>query len=107
MSVTVIIDGGIPDNGMLADILSLTVFVLGTKKGIDLINSMPNVSCEITTTDFKIYTSSKFKDKFSDLNKDFKFAKLVNMLKQHFNELYKCNNILNSTQNIHIFVTRL
>jgi thiamine biosynthesis lipoprotein len=74
MSVTVIVDGSVPDNGMLADILSLTVFELGPEKGIDLINSIPNTSCEVTTTDFKVYTSTGFKDKFSDLNKDFKFA---------------------------------
>jgi len=75
MSVTVIVDGSVPNNGMLADILSLTVFELGPEKGIKFINSIPKVSCEVTTTDFKIYTSSSFKDKFSDLNKDFKFAK--------------------------------
>jgi thiamine biosynthesis lipoprotein len=74
MSVTVIVDGSIPNNGMLADILSLTVFEMGPKKGIDLINSIPKVSCEVTTTDFKVYTSLGFKDKFSDLNNDFKFA---------------------------------
>ncbi|MEY7999419.1 FAD:protein FMN transferase [Clostridium sp. Mt-5] len=74
MSVTVIIDGSVPDNGMLADILSLTVFGLGPQKGIDLINSMKNVSCEVTTTNYKIYTSVGFKNKFSNLNSDFKFS---------------------------------
>jgi len=74
MSVTVVIDGSIPDNGMLADILSLTVFGLGPEKGIDFINGIPNVSCVVTTTDFKIYTSSGFKGKISSLNKDFKLA---------------------------------
>ena len=73
MSVTVIIDGSVPNNGMLADILSLTVFELGPEKGINLINSIPNVSGEVTTTNFKVYTSAKFKDEFSNLNKDFKF----------------------------------
>ncbi len=74
MAVTVITNGSVPNNGMLADILSLTVFGLGPEKGIKLINSIPNVSCEVTTTDFKVYTSSGFKDKFSDLNKDFTLA---------------------------------
>ena len=74
MSVTVVVDGSVPNNGMLADILSLTVFGLGPEKGINLINSIPKVSCIVTTTDFKVYTSSGFKSKFSDLNKDFKFA---------------------------------
>ena len=74
MSVTVIVDGSVPSNGMLADILSLTVFELGPEKGVKFINSIANVSCEVTTTDFKVYTSLKFKDKFSNLNKDFKFV---------------------------------
>jgi len=74
MSVTVIVDGSVPNNGMLADILSLTVFELGPEKGINLINSMPKVSCEVTTTDFKVHTSSMFKNNFSDLNGSFKFA---------------------------------
>jgi len=74
MSVTVIVDGSMPDNGMLADILSLTVFGLGPQKGIELINSMPKVACLVTTTNFKIYTSSGFKDKISNLNKDFKLT---------------------------------
>ncbi|MCB2307210.1 FAD:protein FMN transferase [Clostridium estertheticum] len=74
MSVTVIVDGSVPDNGMLADILSLTVFGLGPDKGIKLINSMPNVSCIVTTTNFKIYRSSGFKDKIINLNEDFKFV---------------------------------
>lgn len=74
MSVTVIVDGSVQDNGMLADILSLTVFGLGPEKGIKFINSIPKVSCFVTTTNFKIYTSSGFKDKITDLNKDFKFT---------------------------------
>lgn len=74
MSVTVVIDGSVPDNGMLADILSLTVFELGPKKVINFINSIPKVSCIVTTTDFKIYTSAGFKDKISNLDSDFKFA---------------------------------
>jgi len=59
---------------MIADILSLAVFELGPQKGINLINSIPKVSCEVTTTDFKVYTTSGFKNKFSDLNNKFKFA---------------------------------
>lgn len=73
MSVSVLVDGSVPNNGIIADILSLTVFELGPQKGIDLINSIPKVSCEVTTTNFKVYTSSGFKDKFSNLNNAFKF----------------------------------
>ncbi|MBU3180047.1 FAD:protein FMN transferase [Clostridium psychrophilum] len=74
MSVTVVVDESVPNNGMIADILSLTVFGLGPEKGIKFINSIPKASCIVTTTNFKIYASSGFKDKILDLNSNFKFA---------------------------------
>ena len=74
MSDTIVIDGGTPDNGMLSDILTTTVFALGPEKGINLINNLSGVSCEITTSDYKVYTSNGFKDRIADLNKEFKFA---------------------------------
>ncbi len=74
MSVTVMVSGDVADNSMLADIMSLTVFELGTEKGIKLIDSMPNLACEITTTDYKIYKSSRFKDRISNLSNDFTFV---------------------------------
>jgi len=74
MSDTIVIDGNTPDNGMLADILTTTVFVLGPEKGLNLVNNLSGVSCEITTSDYKVYTSDKFKDRIIDLNKEFKFA---------------------------------
>lgn len=76
MSTTVVVDGSISDGNMIADILSLVVFELGPEKGIKLINSMPKVSCEVTMTDYTIYTSNGFKDKMSNLNKDFKYKDL-------------------------------
>jgi len=74
MSDTIVIDGGTPDNGMLADILTTTVFTLGPEKGLKLIDSLSNVSCEITTSDYTVYTSKGFKDRIVDLNKEFKFV---------------------------------
>lgn len=73
MSDTIVIDGELEDNGMLADILTTTVFTLGPDKGLKLINSMPKISCEITTSDYKVYTSNGFKDRVTKLNKDFNF----------------------------------
>jgi len=59
---------------MLADILTTTVFVLGPEKGLNLVNNLSGVSCEITTSDYKVYTSNGFKDRVIDLNKEFKFT---------------------------------
>ena len=64
MSVTVIVYGNAKDNSMLADIMSLTVFELGTEKGIKLIDSIPNLACEITTTDYKVYNHLGLKIRF-------------------------------------------
>ena len=74
MSDTIVIDGALEDNGMLADILTTTVFTLGPDKGLKLINSMSKVSCEITTADYKVHISDGFKDRVTKLNKDFNFA---------------------------------
>lgn len=74
MSDTIVIDGNTQDNSMLADLLTTTVFTLGPEKGLKLINSLPEASCEITTSDYKIYVSDGFKDRITNLNKEFKFA---------------------------------
>ena len=74
MSDTIVIDGDTTDNGMLSDILTTTVFTLGPEKGLKLIDSLQGVSCEITTSDYKVYTSVGFKDRIIDLNKEFKFV---------------------------------
>nr|WP_312289599.1 FAD:protein FMN transferase [Clostridium chromiireducens] len=74
ISDTIIINGDVEDNGMLADILTTTVFALGPEKGIELINSITGVSCEITTSDYKVYTSDGFKDRIENLKGDFKFV---------------------------------
>lgn len=72
MSDTIIVEGDNSDNNMMADILTTTVFALGPDKGVKLVNDLPGVSCEITTSDNKIYTSSGFKDRITKLNTDFK-----------------------------------
>ncbi|WP_026886073.1 FAD:protein FMN transferase [Clostridium beijerinckii] len=74
ISDTIVVDGDNPDNGMLADILTTTVFTLGQEKGLKLINGLSGVSCEITTANYKVYASDGFKDRITDINKDFKFT---------------------------------
>lgn len=74
MSDTIVIDNNDEDKNMLADLLTTTVFILGPEKGLNLIKTLPNVSCEITTSDYKVYTSDDFKDRIIDLNKEFEFA---------------------------------
>jgi thiamine biosynthesis lipoprotein len=74
MSDTVVINGSEPDNGMLSDIITTVLFVLGPQKGIEFLNNEPHISGEITGTDNKIYTADGFREKLFDLNKDFTFG---------------------------------
>lgn len=71
MSDSIIIDGSVPHAGMLSDMLTTIVFVLGPQKGLDLVHSMEGVDCGITGTDNAIYMTPGFRDHFSDLNADF------------------------------------
>lgn len=47
---------------MEADALSTAVFVLGEQKGLELIESLPNVECILVTDDGRIIVSSGLKD---------------------------------------------
>ncbi|SDM85962.1 thiamine biosynthesis lipoprotein [Megasphaera paucivorans] len=71
MSDTIIIDGSVEHAGMLSDLLTTAVFVLGPEKGRDLINDMDGVECEVTGTNGTVYVTDGFKKQFSDLNPDF------------------------------------
>ena len=75
ISDTIVTDGSLPDNSMISDLLSTTVFILGPEKGIKFVENIPKVACEVTTSDYKIYTSSGLRNKIEKLNKDFQFAK--------------------------------
>lgn len=41
-SDTIVVDGSLPDAGMLSDLLTTTVFVLGEEKGKDFLESLPS-----------------------------------------------------------------
>ena len=74
ISDTIVVNDDTQNSGMQADILTTTVYTLGSEKGLKLINSLPGVSCEITTADYKVFTSEGFKGRITDLNKEFKFG---------------------------------
>lgn len=71
MSDSVVIDGSVPHAGMLSDMMTTIVFVLGPQKGMELASSMEGVNCEITGSDNAVYMTQGFADNFSDLNSDF------------------------------------
>lgn len=71
MSDTIVVDSNIPDCNMLADILTKTVFVSGIDKGLEIIDSVPGVSCMAVGTDYKIYKSSSWKIELKKIDSEF------------------------------------
>ena len=58
-SVTIVIDGNCEDAGMLSDLLSTTIFILGKEKGRELISSLPEpVSIILVHQDLSMETIS-------------------------------------------------
>ena len=74
MSDSIVIDGDVEHAGMLSDILTTVVFVLGPQKGLAFIDGIDGVECEITGTDGTIYMTDGFRSRFSDMNADFRIA---------------------------------
>ena len=72
MSDSVLVDSSIEHGGMLGDMLTTILFVLGPERGMEFAHSVNGVEAMITTTDGKIYMTDGFKSHFSDLNSDFK-----------------------------------
>lgn len=75
ISDTIVIDNDIPDRNMIADILTKMVFVSGVDKGLEIINSIPGVSCMVITSDFKVYRSTGWKVEMTDWNSEFTIVK--------------------------------
>lgn len=71
MSDTIVINKDMPHAGMLSDMLTTIVFVMGPQKGLSFINGIDGIECEITGTDGTVYLTPGFKKQFSDLNPDF------------------------------------
>jgi thiamine biosynthesis lipoprotein len=71
MSDSIVIDGSVEHGGMLSDMMTTVIFVLGPQQGMALIEQMPDVECEITGTDGTIYMTDSFQNHFSDMNSDF------------------------------------
>lgn len=75
MSDTIVVSGDVPDAGMLSDLLTTTVFVLGPTKGQAFLQTLPEtVQGEVTGTDFKLYPTGHMADRLQHVLADFHFA---------------------------------
>jgi len=75
MSDSVVIDGKVDHAGMLSDMFTTIIFVLGPEKGMEFLKNLDGVEGEITAEDGTVYMTEGFKDHFSDLNEDFHLVK--------------------------------
>ena len=76
MSDTIVIDGSVPDSGMISDLLTTAVFVLGSAPGKAFLESLPGeIQGEVTSSDFKVWCADGFEQKLQKLHKDFTIEK--------------------------------
>lgn len=72
MSVTVVVDGSIPEAGTLSDLLTTAVFVLGPEKGKALLDSLPEeIRGCILGSDYGIRSSHGFLEETEGVGEDF------------------------------------
>lgn len=64
MSDSIVIHGDVDHAGMLSDMLTTVVFIMGPEKGISFIQQMDGVDGEITMEDGTIYETPEFMDHF-------------------------------------------
>lgn len=75
MSDTVVIDGSLPDSGMISDLLTTAVFVMGPEKGRAFLEELPEkVQGEVTGTEDILYPADGFEKKLRGLHEDFHWA---------------------------------
>lgn len=75
MSVTVVIGGDVPNAGMLSDLLTTAVFVMGPEKGKAFLASLPDlVQGAIVDQNFCVHTSHCFRERMKQWNGEFHFA---------------------------------
>lgn len=72
ISDTVVIDGDLADAGMISDLLTTTVFIMGAADGSNFLATLPaEVSGMIATEDKKLYPAHGFNARLEALNQDF------------------------------------
>ncbi len=74
MSDSVLVAADVEHGGMLSDMLTTILFVLGPEKGMAFLNGLDGVEGEITSTDGTVYVSDGFRSHLSDVNGDFHYS---------------------------------
>ena len=71
---SVLVDASVEHGGMLSDMITTIIFVLGPERGLEFLRGLDGVEGEITTEDGTVYMTDGFKEYFSDLNSDFRYG---------------------------------
>ena len=74
ISVTIVADSSVPDGGMLTDLLTTAVFVLGPEQGIHFLQTMPHgIKGAIVDGRYQLWTTGDMAKELEDVSKDFQF----------------------------------
>ena len=71
---SVLVEASVEHGGMLSDMITTIIFVLGPERGLEFLRGLDGVEGEITTEDGTVYMTDGFKEYFSDLNSDFRYG---------------------------------
>ena len=74
ISVTIVADSSVPDGGMLTDLLTTAVFVLGPEQGIHFLQTMPHgIKGAIVDGRYQLWTTGDMAKELEDVSQDFQF----------------------------------
>ena len=74
ISVTIVADSSVPDGGMLTDLLTTAVFVLGPEQGIHFLQAMPHgIKGAIVDGRYQLWTTGDMAKELEDVSQDFQF----------------------------------
>jgi len=73
MSVTIVADADVPDGGMLTDLLTTAVFVLGPEQGSRFIRNQKGIEGAIIDSRYHLWTTGSMAQDMEDVSKEFQF----------------------------------
>ena len=74
ISVTIVADSSVPDGGMLTDLLTTAIFVLGPEQGIHFLQAMPHgIKGAIVDGRYQLWTTGDMAKELEDVSQDFQF----------------------------------
>jgi thiamine biosynthesis lipoprotein len=74
MSVTILVDASVPDGGMLTDLLTTAVFVLGPEQGTRFLQTLPRgVEGAVVDGRYQLWTTGNMAAEMENVSEEFQF----------------------------------